>query len=466
MPSINLNKNSSLVRVNFTNRGFSKVMARNSSLISHASEEKSDIEAVASVIGEIKIPKEEPIGFTSIPEMFGLDYVGYIIEKERLNKDTGEWVKIDEYKIIGSQASSFVDTRVAYGQSYRYRVKSVVKLTKVEVKDSLSHHDAVKDIEVFEKKELERGLRKNESKLRNVDSFINVGLAPKKSSGDSPHSIELSEGNTLQVGSDFSDLTRASNQKLKDLRLEKNSKLFDSDLATGKKTKADLHKLTNKSIKEIQEKKIEYYSYYFESNHSKNWHYIDVVERVPPPPPQTVKVVPNTQQKNISIFWLKPANDQRDVVGYRIYRRNSVGQPWIVLKDFLDHETYYIDKDVVSGVPYIYALTCIDVHDIESFLSTQVQAELNARYALEKQEKLLKFVSGPGVQPTEIDLVYKQFLQEKDAVIVAKNSIRLSPNITLGDITKNFILKIRSLDTHELHEIKIAVKNTNIGENK
>ena len=119
---------SDFVHVNFTTTGISKVLGKSDN-VNVLSPFKDDIVSASKVLENTKIDTKEPIGFTSIPELVGLDYVGYIIEKERLNKATGDWLRTDEYKIIGSRAIDFKDTRIAYGEVYRYRIKSIVKLT-------------------------------------------------------------------------------------------------------------------------------------------------------------------------------------------------------------------------------------------------------------------------------------------------------------------------------------------------
>jgi hypothetical protein len=123
----------------------------------------------------------------------------------------------------------------------------------------------------------------------------------------------------------------------------------------------------------------------------------------------------------------------------------------------------FVDRNVQVGRPYIYALTSVDVHGTESFLSTQIQAELNSNYALEKEEKKLKWISGSGAKPEEIDFVLKKFFNRTEQ-IVARRNIVLSPNTKFAEAEKNLIIKITSLDTHEVKELKVVLTNNNVKE--
>lgn len=150
---------------------------------------------------------------------------------------------------------------------------------------------------------------------------------------------------------------------------------------------------------------------------SKDWTYVDIYENEPPPPPTSIHVQPQTLNKKIFISWLKPSNSQRDIKSYRIWRRNALGQPWTLLKEILELDinsdgyldvntnsafyvrstknlkNFFIDANVSMGNKYIYALTCVDIHGIQSFMSTQIQAELNPKFNIEKQERAVKWIS-------------------------------------------------------------------------
>jgi hypothetical protein len=88
---------------------------------------------LASSLADIKVERKISQGFYSVKELRGIEYVGYIIEKEVLIRGTEKWKKIDEYRIIGADVDTYLDSRVIYGEMYRYRIKSVIRSTKKEV---------------------------------------------------------------------------------------------------------------------------------------------------------------------------------------------------------------------------------------------------------------------------------------------------------------------------------------------
>lgn len=479
---IKLSNQNGLVRVNFTNRGLSKILKSEKSLHDETPNKKNVVD-LASKLADIKITSADPIKFQTIPEFLGIDYVGYVIEKERLNKNTDEWVRIDEFKILGSEANSFVDTRVAYGHSYRYRIKSIIKLTQKEAKSGFSHLEALRDIKDFETKKIKENLDKNKAVLEDLDKFTSKGLSNKSSSGRGHKEVELIEGTSIRANESFTEVVSDSEVSKNNLRSLKNLKVEDLDIANGSASRSDLQKLINKNLKNFKETKIEYKSSYYESDPSKKWVYVDVVENEPPPPPETIKITPCSPKKQILISWLKPANSQRDIKFFKIYKRLSLGDNWKVVSQTEDadvdsdgfaekrsglipvNSNFFIDKNVQFGKQYIYALTCVDVHGIESFLSMQIGAQLNENFIIERQEKPLKWISGSGTSPDEVDFVIKKFLNRTEQIIAKKN-IFIAPTTNFVEIEKDLIIKIKSLDTHETQEIRVSLRNTNVKPNE
>jgi hypothetical protein len=54
------------------------------------------------------------------------DYVGYVIEKARLTED-GQFSIVDIIAISGKNTTEFLDWKIAYGESYRYRIRTVFR---------------------------------------------------------------------------------------------------------------------------------------------------------------------------------------------------------------------------------------------------------------------------------------------------------------------------------------------------
>ena len=96
-------------------------------------------------------------------------------------------------------------------------------------------------------------------------------------------------------------------------------------------------------------------------------------------------------------------------------------------------------------------------------MSIQIGVELNSNYILEKEEKPLKWISGSGLKPSEINSVIKKFFNQTEQIIAKKN-IFISPTTKFAETQKDLIIKIKSLDTHEIKELKIILRNSNMKE--
>jgi hypothetical protein len=421
-----------LVRVSFSSVGMSKVFDVPNNIAT--SQENLELSDVSKVLGGLVVKPQTEITHKSVRDLFGVDYVGYIIEKERLDKATGQWMRVDNIKIYGVLANKFLDSKVAYGQVYRYRIKSIAKLTKSKIIES-SVADAGSDLQIFESNLILQDLKKNKILINNSLNITSLGLS-SKSTNFTDISIPLGNNQTFTANSTSTTVTPNASVNT-------------------------LSKKININLDKIKNKKIEFYSSYFESNPNKTWIYVQSIEKIPPPAPETIKIIPNSYEKKVSLYWLKPSNDQRDIVGYRVYRRSAVGQPWLLLTSALlpEAEPFYIDSAVDFDNFYIYAVSCIDIHGMESFLSTQIGVQLNSRILFEKEEKSLVWISGGGTMPQEIDFILKKFQEERAPVIVAKKNIVLSTNTKFSDTEQSFIIKIKSLDTHETNEIKVVAKS-------
>jgi hypothetical protein len=436
------------IRAVFTNRGLAKIIGVGDTL-DDRTPNKGDIVGVASALSNLKIKKLQPKTFPSIPKLAGLDYVGYIIEKERLNKETNQWVRTDEYKIIGTATSVFKDTRVAYGEFYRYRIKSVAKITLPIVTESAPDSEVLTVIEEFEKSKLQKEIEKKSGILDNLGKIASTGLTPKTATGFKPFTVKLTD--LVNVVAEPSKIT-----------VQKLPEKVGQKLATGNLSELTLKKVVNEKVQQLSKtRKVEYVSYYFESDPSKNWIYVDIIENVPPPPPNTFQIVPNSPLKHMAIYWVKPVNDQRDIQTIRVYRRSKVGEAWTRIAEVPERQNMYVDRGVSVGRQYIYALTAIDVHGFESFLSTQVMAELNPNYTLEKVERQLRWISGSGAKISEQNSVFKKFLDRTEQ-IVAKNHFSIGINSKFAGDDKDLIIRVTSLDTHDQHEFRVKLKNVNI----
>lgn len=126
-----LNSKNQLQTINvvFSNQGFADIF-NSAPLNVLSNDDKNSIYTIASALSDVKIERDDPKGFESLKEFRGLEYVGYIIQKERLDRKTGAWIRVEELRIIGAQSNAFIDTRVIYGELYRYRIKNILRVTK------------------------------------------------------------------------------------------------------------------------------------------------------------------------------------------------------------------------------------------------------------------------------------------------------------------------------------------------
>jgi hypothetical protein len=105
------------------------------------------------------------------------------------------------------------------------------------------------------------------------------------------------------------------------------------------------------------------------------------------------------------------------------------------------------------------------MHDIESFLSIQTQAQLNPNFTFEKQERLLRWISGSGATPDEINAVYKRFF-DPEVPIVAQENIVIGPTVSYNKTDRKLLVRVTSLDTHEKKEFTISLQNENVRVNQ
>lgn len=451
------------VRVCFTNRGFGKIVKSVRSLTPNAPDKKTVVN-IAKILEDVKIEKEPATSFKSIPEFVGIDYVGYIIDKERLDRTTGQWMRIDEYKIIGGQANSFKDSRVAYGNCYRYRIKSIIKVTMSIIKESFETFELTENVRRLERDKIKEELRVKQDIVANISRVANRGLFGKSSRGKPSISFDLFKNLKIRANERKTEPVRVSANKIRDIRKFRQIKKLrvrDLDIARGTISSNNLQKQINKTITKLKERNVEHMSFYYESEPSKTWQYEEIVENVPPPPPSSIKIIPSSLKEEICLSWLKPANSQRDIKFYRVYKRRRVGLRWSLLATLPESENFYLDTNVRFNRKYIYALSCIDAHGLESFLSIQTEAQLNPNYIAEGRERPLKWISGSGVQPEEIEVVLKKFQDTEDPIIARRNFV-IRPTNEMNEAEKKLLIRVTSLDTHEKKEFHLTLKNVNL----
>ena len=448
----------SQILVSFTNKGLFKFFQK-----SDLSQNKKEIGTIAEIVNDVKIEVDKPIGFESIPEFVGIEYIGYIIDKESRDRVKNQWVRTDEYKLIGSNANILRDTRVAYDNLYRYRIRSVIKYTiKEPIKQDISS-EFLENLNQFVAEKTKADIKQRLSAIRNQNLF-NRGLAPILSSGIKKQIIKINEKYSIEIGQDGSRHIIDNQLRIQfagalGLGLD-NSKLKIDILSP--LLSIELKSALNRVLEQNLNKKPEnfkYTSFYYEGEPSE-WSYVNTTETKLPSTVQNFDITIDSYKKLIYLYWGKPLDRENLIISYNIYRREKVGDEWKKLKK--QKHNFFVDSNTEPGRKYIYAMSTNNRHGYESLLSAQIQAELNGEIKIEKKEKDLRFISGPGLRPDQISVVAKKFQRETEQIIVQRN-IAISPRPDLSEDQTIMLIKIKSLDTHETHEIKLTLLNTNVG---
>jgi hypothetical protein len=460
------------IGVNFANRGLRRVITRPTSL-REATPDKANIRQMSRLLSRVKMKPRKPTSFQSIQEFVGADYIGYILEKQRLDQNTGNWIPIDEYWLIGSSIANFKDSRVAYGNIYRYRMKSVISVTFRKKKVSYENIELVEDVARREKELIKKRMKSRLSALANIDRITNLGLEKKISSGRASKTFDLLKNLKIKSNSRRTEVVKRTRMptEFKNFRRLKRLRVKDLDIVRGSVSQEQLQKEINSKLRTVEEDIIEYESFYFESRPSRNWVIVDVSEKIPPPPPSAIKITPKSGEADpeaswypVVITWLPPANSQQDIAGFRLYKRNPVAGRgnWELEADLRLEQNIFVGRYSKTW-PAIFALTCVDIHGMESFLSTQIQVEFNPNFAIEKKEKDLKWISGSGAKPNETNTIFKTFIEPQDPIIAKESvSFRVKPQFNEED--KKLFVRITSLDTHEKKEFDLTLRNVNLSD--
>ena len=129
---------------------------------------------------------------------------------------------------------------------------------------------------------------------------------------------------------------------------------------------------------------------------------IKCVERESPLPPAYLELSYDINNKGINLKWGLPANRQRDIFNFQIFKRESPFEPYKLIKELrkkdinvldnkgnfesptpetIEKTTFmkfnFLDKDIVNNKKYIYAVCCVDAHGLSSAYSAQVAGKFN-----------------------------------------------------------------------------------------
>jgi len=127
---------------------------------------------------------------------------------------------------------------------------------------------------------------------------------------------------------------------------------------------------------------------------------ITVEEKTPPPPPEDLRFRYDHSKNELSISWSMPFNRQEDITRIQVFRRSSLLEPFMLLKEYdfdqseikierneeplpvnISKSTTvvrrHIDYDFRKSSDFIYAVASVDAHGFVSNYSAQHQVTFN-----------------------------------------------------------------------------------------
>lgn len=201
-------------------------------------------------------------------------------------------------------------------------------------------------------------------------------------------------------------------------------------------------------------------AYYYDSEFS-NLLEFPVQEFERPESPYNIKIYPNSKNKTLFISW-NQKNQDRDVVGYNVYRRKA-GTKFIKLNGaLLDvRNNKYVDYDLEKEQEYIYAVESVDFHGNFSKMSAQFSCKIVSynnfsNTFCEEKQKLISSES--------IELGQELLEAEPDDILIFKKKINLNINPLFNNVYDKdyFVIKVTSLDTGLTKQLKINFNNMTI----
>jgi hypothetical protein len=148
---------------------------------------------------------------------------------------------------------------------------------------------------------------------------------------------------------------------------------------------------------------------------------IATIEKVPPRPPENLKIVYDNAEKAPLIMWDHPFNKQRDVKRFQVLRRKTIQDPFelIVEYDFDNSEVrydsiekvtpnlrikiknptfYHFDSEFKKDETWIYTLRSVDAHGLTSDYSEQLETKFN-RFSNKIDVRLISTRGAPAQMP-------------------------------------------------------------------
>lgn len=160
------------VKVNFINPSIGGIVDQKKVNLMSEPHHAESMVAIAQMLPKLEVLAESGIlekarrqempSFPSPPGLFPLEYVGFVLEKYRQN-DAGVFELVDIIKLPSNDYDSYVDCKVLYGVTYRYRIRSIIRWTREN------------DVETLRKRLLVQGTTLSTSALSRYESSYFAG---------------------------------------------------------------------------------------------------------------------------------------------------------------------------------------------------------------------------------------------------------------------------------------------------
>lgn len=188
------------------------------------------------------------------------EYVGYVIQKERYDEDSQEFTPVDLFVITDRSSNQYIDWKIAYGEIYRYQIRSIFKFVNRSNLPMYKDSDQLFDINQ-ESERFETGLKIFET------YYYDSKFSPP---------VEIEAVETLAPNSP-EDLRIFPNSKKREMLLtwrQKNSNKDVLGFNVYRKTEGDTFKKINSSILPVRT------NLYVDSSIDYNIDYIYAIESI------------------------------------------------------------------------------------------------------------------------------------------------------------------------------------------
>lgn len=199
-----------------------------------------------------------------------------------------------------------------------------------------------------------------------------------------------------------------------------------------------------------------------------DWASADIIDAVPPEPPDELTVRPVSRHGYIDVVWKMPNDPQRDTHRVRLLRcveRDGRIGPWVQLGEFPAANGRFVDRSVSSftqeQTKYTYAMYSLTRHGERSVLSEQVEARLEEVSAMHE----LPLVQ---IAPKGSDAMADSYAARtpiRDWNIIGKSRavfyVRTAESAhPLNDRT--YTVEVQSISTGEKARVTLSVDSTDV----